>query len=409
MTASRELVLLLSLTSAEIGQNEVLLTKKAVAGLERYAQLWHGNVRVVMSPPAGGDMRGDTPGAASSGNLDDVVLDRRTLPFAVNVLPLGSPAMRESLRGAALVLGGADYRLNGTAAFCRDLGLPYAFNSEYTLKTRWQIAKAERSDTVRFARRLVWEWQQERAFLREVKLASGVQCNGTPTYDAYAPHARSALLYFDTRTEVDMLSTPEQLARKAQRRSAGGPLRLLFSGRLSAMKGADDLPKVAQALAQRGVDFTLDICGAGPCEAQMRADVRKAGLDERVRFRGVLDFREQLVPLVCNEIDLFVCCHRQGDPSCTYLETLASGVPIAGYANEAFAGLLERVDAGWLAPIDDAAALAKGIARLVHDGGADELTRKSERALTFAKLHTFESTFERRIEHFRELARPGRS
>ena len=69
------------------------------------------------------------------------------------------------------------------------------------------------------------------------------------------------------------------------------------------------------------------------------------------------------------------------------------------------AGLVKRVDAGWIVPIDDAEGLAKSIARLVHDGGADELTRKSERALAFAKLHTFESTFERRIEHFRELAR----
>jgi len=394
MTASRELVLLLSLTSAEVGPNEILLTKKVIAGLERYAQLWHGTVRVVLGP-----------GGGTSGNLDDVIVDRRTLPFTVNVLPLGSAAMRESLRGAALIVGGADYRLNGSAKFCRDINVPYVFNSEYTLRTRWQIAKAERNDTLRFARRLAWEWQQERAFLQEVKLASGAQCNGTPTYDAYEPHAKSALLYFDTRTEQDMLATPEQLTRKAQRRSTGGPLRLLFSGRLSPMKGADHLPAVARELVAQGVDFQLDICGAGPCEAQMRAEVAEAGLGERVRFRGVLDFHRELVPLVCDEIDLFVCCHRQGDPSCTYLETLACGVPIAGYANEAFVGLLQRVDAGWQAPIDDARALARAIARLLHDGGADQLTRKSERALAFAKLHTFETTFERRIEHFRELVR----
>jgi colanic acid/amylovoran biosynthesis glycosyltransferase len=394
MTASRELVLLLSLTSAELGPHEIKLTKKAIAGLERYAGLWHGSVRVVMDPSAG-----------DSGNLDDVVVDRRTLPFAVNVLPLGSQAVRDSLKSAALVVGCADHRLNGSAAFCREHGVPYVFNSEYTLKTRWQIAKAERSDTLRYTRRLLWEWQQERAFLREVKLASGAQCNGTPTFDAYEQHAKSALLYFDTRSELDMLATPEQVVSKAARRRKGGPLRLLFSGRLSAMKGADDLPAVARALAKRGVDFEFDICGAGPCEADMRAAVAKDGLTSRVRFRGVLDFHRELVPMVSNEIDLFVCCHRQGDPSCTYLETMGSGVPIAGYANEAFAGLLRRVDVGWQVPIDDAGALADAVARLAHDGGADELTLKSERALAFARLHTFEATFERRIEHFRELAR----
>lgn len=30
---------------------------------------------------------------------------------------------------------------------------------------------------------------------------------------------------------------------------------------------------------------------------------------------------------------LFVCCHVQGDPSCAYLETFGSGLPIVGYAN----------------------------------------------------------------------------
>jgi colanic acid/amylovoran biosynthesis glycosyltransferase len=393
MTASQELVLLLSFSSAELGPHDVLLTKKAIAGLERYAQLWPGPVRAVLEP-----------GASGSGNLDEVVVDRRTLPFEVSVVPMGSPAMRAILRNAGMVLGGADYRFNGSAAYCRNHGVPYVFNSENTLRTRWQIAKAERKDMLRYARRLLWELQQERAFLQEVKLASGAQCNGTPSFEAYAGHAKSALLYFDTRTERHMLATAEQVQRKAQRRSEGGPLRLLFSGRLSHIKGADALPRVARALALRGVDFELDICGAGPCEAQMREDVVRFGLAPRVRFRGVLDFQTELAPLVREEIDLFVCCHRQGDPSCTYLETLACGVPIAGYANEACAGLMKRVDAGVLAPIDETEPLAQAIASLWDEQGKDALLKKSRQALEFASEHTFESTFARRIEHFRELS-----
>ena len=80
MTASQELVLLLSFSSAELGPQHIRLTKKAIAGLERYAQLWHGPVRAILEP-----------GAETSGNLDEVVVDRRTLPFEVSVLPMGSP------------------------------------------------------------------------------------------------------------------------------------------------------------------------------------------------------------------------------------------------------------------------------------------------------------------------------
>lgn len=39
-------------------------------------------------------------------------------------------------------------------------------------------------------------------------------------------------------------------------------------------------------------------------------------------------------------------CHRQGDPSCTYLETYACGMPIVGYNNQAHQGILASNNAG---------------------------------------------------------------
>lgn len=389
---SKELVLLLSLPAAARGAAGVLLTKKVISGLSRYAELWDGPVRAIF-PPSAHD--------GGSGNLDDVVVARDELPFLVDILPLGSEEMLERVRGAALTMGGADYRLTGMAARCRDWGVPYVFNSEYSLQTRWQVARAEKKGLLRYLHSLAWEWQLERSFVREVEASAGVQCNGTPTFDAYAPRAKSSLLYFDTRTSRALLARSEDIHDKARRRAAGGPLRLAFSGRLSPMKGADHLSLVARELAALGLDFTLDICGAGSCEAELRRDVERWDLGARVRFRGVLDFATELMPLVRREIDLFVCCHRQGDPSCTYLETFACGVPIAGYANEAFAGLLRQVDAGWSAPLDDARALARKIVEVAGREGA--ITRAAEEALRFAEEHTFEETFARRIEHLRSL------
>jgi hypothetical protein len=100
-----------------------------------------------------------------------------------------------------------------------------------------------------------------------------------------------------------------------------------------------------------------------------------------------------------------VCCHRQGDPSCTYLETFACGVPIAGYANEAFLGLLARANVGESVAIDDVTGLASLIERIARPESLPAYELKCRAALALATEHTFEATFERRIEHLRTVAR----
>jgi glycosyltransferase involved in cell wall biosynthesis len=192
------------------------------------------------------------------------------------------------------------------------------------------------------------------------------------------------------------------LEERLQRLRTGAPLRLAFTGRLAAIKGADHLPRVARSLRRLGVDFTLDVCGSGPLEGRIRALASRWELQPAVRLRGVLDFETELLDFVSREVDLFVCCHRQGDPSCTYLETMACGVPIAGYANEAFARLAAHARTGWTAPLDDPDALARRIAALDRDRA--ELERGARRARAFAAQHLFEATMDRRVEHLLDAA-----
>ena len=130
------------------------------------------------------------------------------------------------------------------------------------------------------------------------------------------------------------------------------------------MKGADHLLGVARHLRRRGVNFRMSICGAGDLEKSMTRSIERDGLKGHVVMKGVLDFETELVPFVKHETDLFVCCHRQGDPSCTYLETMSCGVPIVGYDNEAFRGIVELSRSGWLVPMNRPNLVAAEIARL---------------------------------------------
>lgn len=384
---------LLVIPSLNVGlssDGRVRLTEKFVSGMQMYVNHWGDRVAMLAQPDP----------AKGSGNLDDVWMSPGELPFEVTVADFNSEQAMASMARAAVVQGGTDHRLNLWPELCRAQGVKYVLVSEYTLKTRWQIIDAEGLNPVVAWRRKAWAWRQERANLRAVKASSAVHCNGTPTFEAYSPLNESTLLYFDSRVEADMLPESSRL-ESTKPWSAQHPMRLVFSGRLNAMKGADHLVLVANALRDIGVPFVMDIYGDGPLVPSMKAAIAAYGLEHAVRLGGVLDFAKELMPTVREQADLFVCCHRQGDPSCTYLETMACGVPIVGYANEAFEGLMRRCSAGVSVPMDDFAGMADAIRRLSMD--QPRLVRMAQQALSFAREHTFEAEFGKRLSHMRSL------
>jgi colanic acid/amylovoran biosynthesis glycosyltransferase len=114
-------------------------------------------------------------------------------------------------------------------------------------------------------------------------------------------------------------------------------------------------------------------------------------------MKGVLDFKNELVPFTQKNTDLFVCCHRQGDPSCTYLETMSCGVPIVGYDNQAFLGVAAESKTGWPVPMNRPEQMAQKIVEL--DRNREEVARSARISLGFARAHTFEKTFKRRMAH----------
>jgi len=385
------LVILPGLGAARARGGRLVLTRKFLTGMQAYAERWRGRVSTLMHIV-------DEP----SNNLDNVEVDPEALPFSVEPLRYGSKQMWERLRGAAVVLGGPDHRLYGLSRRLRALRVRSVYCTEYTLGTRIDWIRAETPNPLVGFKRALWELQNEWRIVRDLGAAHGVQCNGTPTYEAYRKHAPNALLYFDTRTPASGFATPQGIERRAASLRAGWPLRIAFSGRLLRAKGADHLVSVARWLATHGVRFEMTICGHGELVPELRAEIARHGLGEQVRLSGTLDFETELLPFLRDRIDLFVAPHLQGDPSCTYLETLACGVPIAAYANSAFAGILEQAPVGWSVPVGHPADLAKTIAKL--DLRREEIIERSRAALCFALDHTFERTFDRRVEHLERLA-----
>jgi len=385
-------------TTSGTREGSFILTRKFLEGVREYTTHWPGPITVWIARAANADS-----------NLDHVEVSPGDVPFDLRWIEgLGSGAARfmPAIASADLVLAALVDKHTCLAELCRRRDVPLVYISEYSVKTRQQIVRAETRNPLLRWRRHRWTTHLESRYENALRLAVGVQCNGLPTYQAYKSLNPLALLYFDTRVRETQLTPTAALEDRLAGMRQGEPLRLAFSGRLIAMKGADHLPLVARELKRLGVPFSLDICGGGALESSIRERLTRFDLSNEVRLRGVLDFERELLPLVSREVDLFVCCHRQGDPSCTYLETYSCGVPIVGYDNEAFAGLARISNSGgadWVTPLDDPLALARKIADL--NQRREEIAVASRAALAFAAQRTFEQTMRTRVQHMLDCLR----
>ena len=387
-----ELLILPSLTAHRSQQGELMLTQKFINGVAQFAVDWPGDVSALVRTS-------DSP----TSDMDHVEAPAHSSKLRFEIRPPELDGLRNRIHHAAAVLAFLSPFEVQTAKLCAELNVPLIFWSEFSPKTEGQIVDAETKNYLIRLRRRLWIFQAERKRRRMIKLAAGIQCSGIPAYNAYRNFNQNAMLFFDNRVPQQDVIDASSLGVKIQAMLQNRPLRLVFGGRLVAMKGVMHLPMVADKLRQLGVDFQLDIYGDGVLREALMRDIAARGLDQCSALRGVLNFEREWIPRLKAEADLFVCCHPQGDPSSTYPEVMSCGVPIVGYANEAFAGIVEQSGSGWLSPINDPSALAQVIARLAGDRA--ELTRGALKAHEFAETHCFERTFHKRSRHLVSLSR----
>jgi len=290
-----------------------------------------------------------------------------------------------------VVLGALESFNMAIADLCRRRGVPYIIITEYTLDTTLRIMRAT---TPSLLRRMVREVRMRLGKRRRHRMVAGaaeIHCKGYPTYDEFAATNPHRLLFIDTHAMPDdIISNAELRARLASRHSR--PARLIYSGRYHPMKGTLDIIRVALELDRRGFDFRLEMYGKGPLRETMEAMARRGTDANKIAIHDPVPYRPDL-QRVLRESDLFVCCHIQGDPSCTYLETLAGGVPIVGYSNEMWTPLCRESGAGAALAMGDYKALADTVIQMLTSDALDE---KSHRAREFAATHTMETVLERR-------------
>lgn len=354
---------------------------KTLTGLQLFAENWPGELVAVAARRA-----------AAAGEPGDTAATRGELPFAVELVE--RPERARSVAGAAVVHA---FHQWDHAPLVAVAGRRLVWVGEFPVSERIRTAVLGASG-VRRARIVAGWLRRGRLLRRMIRSSGGYQANGYPAWQTDARLAPSRMLFFDTR------ATAEQVAREPMLRARAGlaeppPLRIAFSGRHVPAKGPRFVLEAVARLREGGLPATLDVFGDG----EQRPDLERAAAGlPGVRFHGWADYESAWVPFVCEEVDLFVLPHTQGDPSGTYLEAAASGVPVLGFDNRALTPLVREHGLGWTVRPGSAHLLAERIAELAVD--RETLVTSSRRGQSFMAGHLARTEFAARTRHLRQVA-----
>lgn len=145
----------------------------------------------------------------------------------------------------------------------------------------------------------------------------------------------------------------------------GGPVRLLFVGKLERVKGPDLLLSALERLGRQGVSVDLSLAGGGSLEAELREQAGRLP-GQRVTFHGSIP-HDAVLPLY-EWADIVVVPSRYESFGLVVLEAMAAGKPLVATS---VGGIPSVVSAGRNAVLvpPEAGAIADGILELIRAPG----------------------------------------
>lgn len=141
--------------------------------------------------------------------------------------------------------------------------------------------------------------------------------------------------------------------------------RLLFTGRLAAVKGLPILLEALARLAPRHPAIELVLAGDGPDRAALERRAAELGVADRVRFLGYQSSEQ--VRALLQGADVFALPSFAEGVPVVLMEAMASGVPVVATRIAGITELVEDGVSGYVVPPGDVDALVDAIDPLLSD------------------------------------------
>ena len=192
---------------------------------------------------------------------------------------------------------------------------------------------------------------------------------------AVSPSLRAAIRKEFPGTPVEVLGNVVDESRFIPAlRPSGEPPSFLFVGGLVPEKGVSDLIEASALLKTiSNREWRVKIAGAGPLRTGLEAQVRAAGLQDRVDFLGPL-CREEVADHM-RRATAFVLPSRGESFGVVVIEAMACGVPVIATRCGGPEWIVEA-DSGFLVPVGSPREIAQAMSRLLlgnHGFAADKI------------------------------------
>jgi glycosyltransferase involved in cell wall biosynthesis len=151
----------------------------------------------------------------------------------------------------------------------------------------------------------------------------------------------------------------------APKRHEGTGSRLIFVGRLAAVKGIPILLEAVTQLRQHHPDIELVLAGDGPDRAWIEHKADELAIGDRVRITGYLS--QERVREALTESDIFVMASFAEGVPVVLMEAMATGLPVIATRIAGIAELVEDGESGYLTPPSDVDSLVERIDMLLRD------------------------------------------
>jgi glycosyltransferase involved in cell wall biosynthesis len=224
------------------------------------------------------------------------------------------------------------------------------------------VTTALRRPWIAFLHGETWENKKMRAYYALERLAvRGADCVVVVSHDM----ARAVVRQGIPSAKVQVVHNACLIgpAVSAPTWSAGAPPLIGVIGRLSPEKGVDLALRVHRIVARRLWNARLLVVGEGPARAGLERQAEQLGIGPSVCWLG---YRDDLAEVYRQLAVLLIPSRSEGLPNVA-LEAMAHGVPVVATSVGGLPEVVTDGENGFLAPPEDAEALAQRILGILED------------------------------------------
>jgi glycosyltransferase involved in cell wall biosynthesis len=152
---------------------------------------------------------------------------------------------------------------------------------------------------------------------------------GQDVFDAYKNRAPNPYKVLNVQVCQEDHIPFAQLREKLTSIMENKPLQISYAGRVIDRKGPFDWLKAIDRALQAGANLRATWLGDGSLMSEIRREVERLGIGERVSFPGVVN--RDAIMTTLRATDIFLFCHKTRESPRCLSEALSSGCALVGY------------------------------------------------------------------------------